>query len=449
MTDNNDDIDDIGIEDDFEEQKPQRASLKDAWESNPLLKIGAVVLVVAVLGFGYNIMGGFKEEEVNISRVGDGVGAEAQVVAGEEETDPEYQAAVEKQNKQRVEEALNTGTSAMPTPIATAKATSIEAPSAVQTKEDPLKEWRARTEAKRVLQEEQKPIEEAEAPAPDIVPMVQPVRPQPVIAVDPNIAAALSGQMRAVISQQIPAEAMGAKITAVDNEYAKMQKEKAQVAKDVAAGLVSVTQKPGAVMSAAVPAAPLADIAAQERPLIVAGSIIYAQLLNDLNSDLKGPALAQILSGPLQGGRAIGDYTVQNEEYLVLRFSRIVKDGVTYTVDAVALDEKTTLPGHEAEVDNHYLRRVILPAAAAFVSGYGSAVAETGTSTTVTGGGGVVSDTPEPDAKEELFKGLDGAVDKIGSFIDNEAQKPVTVKMKRGLTMGLLFTETLTTADVR
>src|SRR5690606_4524314 len=108
---------------------------------------------------------------------------------------------------------------------------------------------------------------------------------------------------------------------------------------------------------------------------------------------------------------ALGQFNRQNE-YLTLDFNRIVKDGVSYQISGIAMDEKTTLVGLASEVDNHYFQRIILPAAAKFIEGYAGAVAETGTSTTTTAGGGVVQETPEPDATDELYKGLETSASK-------------------------------------
>lgn len=451
MTTDDPQIDDIDIDNDSEDldsgHAPERAGLKEIWDSNPLLKIGALIGGIVVVGFLYLSFVGPDEENAPKAIVSGGAGSTIKVIPGQEEVDEEYRQAIEKQNKMNAENAMKTGVSAMPTPIGTSQAEGVTVPEPPPvTQEDPLNEWRARTEAKRVLQESSPAAQEEEMMRPEVVPMVQPVRPQAAMKMDPNAINMLASQMRVIVTAQAPEASKAATVTNEDNEYTKLQKQRAaeKAAQAAGGGLA-----PGAA-GAGAPGMPATAPAAAMKPkiLIQAGSIGYAQLLNDLNSDIKGPALAQMLSGPLQGGRALGDYTMQ-DEYLVLKFTRIVKDGVTYTVDGIALDEKTTLAAQQSDVDHHYLQRILLPAAAAFVEGYGQAVSETGTSTTTTSGGGVASDTPEPDAKEELFKGIEKASGKISSIIDQGANRPITVTLNRGTTMGILFMEPVTTASAK
>lgn len=422
----------------FDEVSAQRAPLKDIWDSNPLLKITAAIVGVIVIGIVFFLFTGGNEEEKNISVVANT--ATTKVTPGQQNVDEEYRKAIEDQNKKRAEDALNTGVSAMPTPIGTSKTGGIDVPDTpAQVQEDPLKEWRQRTEARRVLQQETLPAEDVEAPAPDVVPMVQPIRPQPqpvVMKMDPKAAEALSKQMMTIIQAQAPGKSSALDVTKKTSDYVtQREKEKLETAKTAS----------GAPIAAA-SAAAAQQVIAGEKTIIAAGTISYAQLLNELNSDIQGPALAQILSGPFEGGRALGRFEVK-DEYLVVTFERIIKDGVSYGINGIALNEKTTLTGHQTDVDYHYFSRVILPAAAAFVQGYGAAVAETGTSTETTSGGGVAQETPEPSEKEQLYAGLEEASGKVSEILDESADRPITVIVAKGTTMGILFMDPVTTAS--
>jgi intracellular multiplication protein IcmE len=440
---NNADID--GGSDNFDEGAVQRSSLKEMWESNPLLKITAAIVGVIVLGIAFFTLTGGKEEEKNISVVA--ATATTKVTPGQQNVDEEYRKAIEDQNKKRAEDALNTGVSAMPTPIGTSKLGGIDVPDApAQAQEDPLKEWRQRTEARRVLQQETLPAEEVEPPAPEVVPMVQPIRPQQqpvVMKMDPKEAQALAKQMMTIIQAQAPEAAEAQEVTKEISPYiVQREKEKAAGGLNGQGALTGGNQN----ASGNKPEDGANLDVAEKKTIIAAGTISYAQLLNELNSDIQGPALAQVLSGPFEGGRALGSFQVQ-DEYLVLTFKTIVKDGVSYSVDGIALNEKTTLTGHQTDVDYHYFSRVILPAAAAFVEGYGAAVAETGTSTEVTNGGGAVQETPEPSEKEQLYAGLEESSSKVAEILDERADRPITVIVAKGTTMGILFMDAVTTAD--
>lgn len=110
--------------------------------------------------------------------------------------------------------------------------------------------------------------------------------------------------------------------------------------------------------------------------IIPAGEIEYAQLIIEANSDVPGPVLAMLVSGPLSGSKLIGSFTVV-DDYLTLSFETVVVDGESYSVSAVGLDPGTTLPGMATEVRHRYFKRVVLPAAAAFVESFADAIAQT------------------------------------------------------------------------
>jgi type IV secretory pathway VirB10-like protein len=427
-----------------QDQQPASASLKEAWEGNPLLKIAAVVIGLGVLAGGYTVFFGNKDNTEITSSVG-GVNNEGtKAVAGQTEVDAEYRKALEESNKQRADEAIKTNTSAMPTPIATEKSDNIELPPVQdQDQEDPLREWRSRNEARRQLEQPEDGLEDQLAAGqPDVVPLVQPVRPQVQAAVNPEMAKALSEQMRVIVSAQAPQSSNNIGITPIKSDYVKMQSDLAAKQAAAASGTGQAAGPNGEVIT------PEAEKAAKPKIIVAAGTIAYAQLLNELNSDIKGPVLAQILSGPFEGGRAIGSFEVR-DEYLVLSFKRIVKQGVSYSVDGVALNEDTTLAAHQSDVDYHYFSRIVLPAASKFIEGYAAANAETGTTSTTTAGGGVVQDKPEPDTNEEFKKGLEEGAKKVSEILDKDSDRPITVKVSRGTTMGILFMEQVTTSSAQ
>lgn len=440
MTDHDNDID-IGTEDDFESDVPQSASLKDAWDNNPLMKIAAVVLGIVVLAGGYITFFGGGEEEQNRSIVAAGSVDNVKVNVGTEESDPVYQQAIRDSNQQIADDARNQGTSAVPIPLSTPDQDGITMPAQpAEVADDPLRQWRQSLDATRVSQPgEDLPMMDDMPPVP-IAPMNQMQRPQASAAMDPAIAQRLSEQMRVILTAQMPLTASVMTFTQEPSAYSKKKEEDTANEKlglayedgGTSDGRSYAINDPGSVKKA------------DKKVIVPAGNIAYGQLLNELDSDVRGPVLVHVLSGPFAGGRALGQFNRQNE-YLTLDFNRIVKDGVSYQISGIAMDEKTTLVGMASEVDNHYFQRIILPAAAKFIEGYASAVAETGTSTTTTAGGGVVQDTPEPDATDELYKGLETSATKVSEVLDQNSTRPITVKLKKGTTMGILFLDPVTT----
>src|SRR5690606_11456478 len=196
-------------------------------------------------------------------------------------------------------------------------------------------------------------------------------------------------------------------------------------------------EPPPGMVPANAPGGLPANMNAPPKPIISAGTIAYAQILTEANSDVPGPVLAEIASGPLAGGRALGSFQAA-EEHLVIQFNRIVKDGVEYPVQAYALDPGTTLPGMASDVNNHYFSRIFLPAAAEFVSGFAEAATQKDTNITVNNGT-VVQETSDLDTKEELLKGVNEAGQKMAEVIDEDADRPRTIRLYAGTRIGVLF----------
>lgn len=459
MTNNENDIDDFDNQDDDFEQEAStpKASIKEAWDNNPLMKIGAVVLGAVVL-FGLYVSFSPKEEgpqgkaSTNIST--DNVKA---TPGTSEELDPVMRERLEQQNLALAKQAEQQGTSSMPVTIDGATADTISIPQAPQqTQEDPLAAWKQATANRAnfdmgATPEQEAPVEKE----PEVVTMTTPIRPQQAATkLDPAVAKALADQMRVIIAAQAPAPAQSKNITRLESDYVVQRSQSqarqgANMASAAGAGLPGVGTASGFDIGTTSAGAGGVSQVSQEKPRVItpAGSIAYAQLLNQLNSDIPGPVMAHVLSGPFAGGRALGRYSVNNE-YLVLEFSVIVKDGVGYTIQGIALDEKTTLAGHQTDIDRHYFRRVILPAAAKFLEGYASAASEQVTSTTTTNGGGVVQDTEPLDTEKELMAGVEEAAGEISSVLTEEANRPITIIVAKGTTFGILMLTTVTTEDV-
>jgi len=439
----NDDID-LEPSEEFEKGPEPKPSLKEAWDNNPMLKIGALVVALSLAAGGYLMFFSTPEEGAKSVVSMSGV-SEVKSTPGLTELDPAYHKAVDETNKANAKQEADTGGSALPIPVSSSKTGNIDIPEEGDNKKtDVLAEWRSATETTRLNQVKQA-TEEESAP-PEVVAPMQPVRVQPTIHSNPDMVKALAEQMRVIIEAQTPPKAALLQVTQetapyiVQKEAEKQRKAEADNARSQNGNGQNGSTASNTSMSSD------SKKEAAPKTIVPAGSIAYAQLMTELNSDIEGPALAQVLSGPFEGGRAIGKVEVK-DEYMVISFSRIVKDAVTYSMDGVALDEKTTLAGQATDVDHHYLVRVILPAAAKFIEGYGSAQAETGQTAVSTAGGGSSTTTPKPTAKENIYKGVEEASKKMSEILDKAADRPITVKVAKGTTMGIFFLNNVTTED--
>ncbi|MCB9988519.1 MAG: type IV secretion protein DotG [Rhodospirillales bacterium] len=405
----NDDLE-MGIPDgdDHFEDFETGTSLGEMWRENPIVKIGIIVAVVTTVIAGIILFGGKKQTtDPSMMRAGSDVSS----TPGTEEVSDVYREAVEEQNTQEVENALRQGGSALPVPI-TAPVGILPDVGTQDQGEDPLERWRRIQEERRLQEERQQKAMAAETAS----------LPDPHAETIAALADAISAQMDSVL-QTVEIDHMEHMfVTDPDNYFAEDEEKLAE-------------------------AAAAADDEGIVEILLPAGTIEYGQLLIEANSDTPGPVLAQLVSGPLAGSRMIGDFSAE-EEYLILRFSAIVIDGISYSIDAVALDPDTTGIGMATEVDHRYFRRIILPAAAAFIEGMGSAIADSGNTTVTVAGDTVAQEEENLDTREEIFKGVSEASSKLGEILDDQAQDTQTlVKVHAGTPMGILFLDPVTKED--
>ena len=98
----------------------------------------------------------------------------------------------------------------------------------------------------------------------------------------------------------------------------------------------------------------------------------------------------------------------------------------------------TTSTSFASDVNNHYFLRYGLGLAAAFVSGYGEAVSNQGTTTTVGAMGNVVQTQGQLD-NAQITKSAFGKVgQKLGSEIEKDSNKAPTVTVNAGSPLGIL-----------
>ncbi|MBU6475822.1 MAG: DotG/IcmE/VirB10 family protein [Alphaproteobacteria bacterium] len=432
--------DDLDAPEDFEkEAAAEKLSLREIWDNNPALKIVAIVLAVAVLLGGYLVFFG-KTDMAAKSVIGMNEVASAKQVPGKQIVDPAYRKALEEVNKQKAQQAAQTGGSAIPLPIAVSKGTGLQVPQTPQAPQsDVLAEWR-RVADEEQMKAAQKKIQMESAPPPPAVPVVKPIRPQMVIKANPEEAKLLEQQMRVILKAQEPLKPELTQVTTEPSDYEKMKaqeaadKQKAQAASGAAASGAAGTADNGT--GDKTPA----------KVIVAAGSVAYAQLLDKLDSDIPGPALVQVLSGPFAGGRLIGSIKME-DDYIVINFKTAVKDTVSYKIDAVALDENTTLVGQATNVNHHYIAKVVLPAASAFLTGYASAESQPSQQQTATSGVGTQTTTSQSTTRQSIFKGFESASQSVGNVLNQVANEPTTVIIAKGTTMGIFFTQTVTTKD--
>lgn len=411
--------DDISLDDSFDDfdKKEGGSTLGDLWRDNAMFKIGAIVGGVVFLFLVISFLGG---DDTPTAESYMGAAPDVQATPGTEAASPAYVEAIQEINEADVEKALTTGDSSLPVPIEPPVGI-VSLPDEQQEAEDPLQRWRRLQEERleREIQQRQNVLPEQDNSA-DVE------RSEAIQA----LADAMAQQMSSILDSKSEIGLSNAKMT--DPDYLEHLKE-------------DQMEDEGALLDEN--GEPLDGDEIVGETLLPAGEIVYAQLLTEANTDTPGPVLAEIMSGPLKGSRLLGTFEEQ-QELITLNFDTIVYEEESLTVDAVGLDPETTLPGMATEVDHRYLKRVILPAAAAFVEGYAGAVAQTATVTVSTSGGAAVQDTSEPDDTEEVATGLEEAGQELGEILDDMAEDTkVLVRIAAGTPIGVLFLEPVTTDE--
>lgn len=174
-----------------------------------------------------------------------------------------------------------------------------------------------------------------------------------------------------------------------------------------------------------------------------AGTIVPAVLLTSLNSDVPGPALAQIVSGPLAGARVIGSFQTL-DKHLVLRFNTISMpdQSKSFNINAFAVNDNLGV-GLATDVDNHYLQRIGLTFAAGLLQGYSTGIARTGVKTHITDGGAVIVTQDELNSNQIFKQAVGQGGSAIASELAQNSRRNPTVKVEgkdgSGVPIGLLF----------
>ena len=419
------------------ENSNKRQNLKGLM-ANP--KSRTIIIVMGALVFFMILVGFLSRGGQQAPAAGDSgtESIQAPSVEGSPGTvqDARYQDAVEQQNAQRLEQAQQNQTTVLPT---------LTGPTEVVPL-DPL----AAT-----------PTEEIVVPQPQVV-TVAPVQemPQPQQAVQQVEAApamteqdVTSTKRYQSIEQQVNGylQSFGAPTAFQEFAYNGVDpRQNQQGGEAPATGINGGAPAAGAIASMGqgnmAGGAGNGASDSSSRPsasLVRAGTIVPAVLLTSLRSDAPGPVLAQIVSGPLAGARVLGTFQATEKE-IVVQFQTLSKPGEasSFRIDAYAVNSNLGT-GLATNVDNHYFRRYGLLLASGFLQGYGQAIGRSGTTTTVTDGGGVIITQDELNSGQIARVALGQAGSTVAADIQSASDVDPTVYVDAqkggGLAIGLLF----------
>ena len=186
------------------------------------------------------------------------------------------------------------------------------------------------------------------------------------------------------------------------------------------------------------PPAGTAPAASTTEILVPAGRGVFAHPILAVNSDQSSPIVLQADSGPIAGDRMIGTFARQNDR-LVIHINTVIYQGQSLSVDGLVVAPDTMEAGVASGVDQHYLSRFVLPAAAAFVEGLGEAIATTSNSATVLSPFGGASYATQLNLKQQTGVAAGVAAAQVGATLNAAAPKGPTVSLDANVAVGVMF----------
>jgi intracellular multiplication protein IcmE len=179
--------------------------------------------------------------------------------------------------------------------------------------------------------------------------------------------------------------------------------------------------------------------------LMPAGRGIFAHTVLAVDSDSGGPIVLQADSGPLSGDRMIGTFSKAGAnggsaaDRLVVRVNSIEHQGQSIATDAIVIAPDTMETTVASSVDEHYLSRFVLPAAAAFVQGLGQAFATTSNTTGELNALGGQSYITHLNLPQQLGVGAGVAAGQIGNTLSQQAPHSPTIHLDANCDVGVMF----------
>lgn len=188
----------------------------------------------------------------------------------------------------------------------------------------------------------------------------------------------------------------------------------------------------------------------RKQVFIKAGSILFGIVNTAINTDEPGPVLATIVSGKYNGGKLIGNFSHPPQQPSVtLNFSQMTlpKRSKTLGVSVVAVDPETARVALASSVDRHLFLRygmgILIPG---LLQGYGQAISQQGSSTTISPVG-VTTTQPTLDNKQIWAAAWGQVGTQMSAAMKQYFNTPYTVTIEQGSSVGLLFLSDVDVSD--
>jgi len=177
------------------------------------------------------------------------------------------------------------------------------------------------------------------------------------------------------------------------------------------------------------------------RVLMPADRGVYAVNKLAVSSDGGGPVIVEAGSGPIAGDRMRGAFE-QKENRLVVMLTSLTHNGRDIPIQAIVVTPDTMETTVASRVEQHYLERFALPAAAAFVAGLGQALAQSNTTSVLSPFGGATGFT-RLNLGQQLGVAAGASGAQIGQTLQQSAPKKATVYLDANTPVGVVFLATV------
>ena len=179
------------------------------------------------------------------------------------------------------------------------------------------------------------------------------------------------------------------------------------------------------------------------RVLVPAGRGIYAHTVVAVDSDTNGPIVLEADTGPISGDRMIGTFSKSGNDRLIVKVETVEHRGAPLEANGVVIAPDSMETAVASSIDEHYIERFVLPAASAFMSGLGQAVALGNSTSTVSPFGGTTQTFGPLTFKQEALVAGGAAASAVSTALSAETPKGPTVHLAANVSVGVMFLSNL------
>jgi intracellular multiplication protein IcmE len=137
----------------------------------------------------------------------------------------------------------------------------------------------------------------------------------------------------------------------------------------------------------------------------------------------------------------IGSFSKSADDRLVVHVTAVEHHGKAIEVAGLVVAPGSMETSVASSIDEHYIERFALPAAAAFVQGLGQAAMMSNTTTAVTPYGGVTSTMGPMTVAQQGWIGAGAAAQAVGSALGAATPKGPTAHLDADVSVGVMFLE--------